>query len=128
MESALIAVISQRLVRKICPLCGEPYHLSQKELEALHLSEEELAGLPIRKGFGCSQCRGTGYLGRTAVFEIMPITDELRTLIHNNAAAHIIRSVAIKEGMQTLLASAIAKLKDGVTTSKEVLRIIGGVL
>jgi type II secretory ATPase GspE/PulE/Tfp pilus assembly ATPase PilB-like protein len=127
-ESALIAVVSQRLVRKVCDFCGEPYTPSQQEIRALLLSEEELENFSIRKGFGCTQCRGTGYVGRTAIFEMMPITDGIRTLIHNNAAAHLIRNTAIKEGMFTLRASAIAKFKAGITTSEEVLRVIGGVL
>ena len=126
-ESALVGVMSQRLVRKVCEMCGEPYRPAQAELQALGLTEEELVGLPIRKGFGCSHCRGTGYAGRTAIFEMMPITDGVKLLAHDHMAAHLIRKAAAKEGMRTLLDSAMEKFKAGVTTSEEVLRILGGV-
>lgn len=125
MESTLLAVVCQRLVRKVCDMCGEPYRPSERELDMLQLTEEQLAGLPIRKGFGCPKCHGTGYFGQTAVFEIMPITDEIRTLIHKNAAAHIIRNAAIQEGMKTLKDSAMAKFKAGIITAEEVLRAMG---
>ena len=125
MESALVAVVSQRLVRKICDMCGEPCTPSTRKLDLLQLTEEQIAGFPIRKGFGCPKCRETGYFGQTAVFEIMPITDEIRTLIHKNAAAHIIRNAAIEGGMKTLKDSAMAKFKAGVITAEEVLRVMG---
>lgn len=125
LESSLIAVVSQQLVRKVCDYCREPYTLSQNEMQALGLSEENVEEFSLQKGRGCSRCGGTGYSGRTAIFEIMKITDGLRTLIHNNAAAHQIEDLAIKEGMRTLKDSAIAKLKAGMTTSEEVLRIMG---
>ena len=127
LESALVGVVSQRLVRKVCNMCGEPYRPSQMEFQAMNIAEEELVGLPIRKGCGCQHCRGTGYLGRTAVFEIMPITDGVKLLVHDNMAAHLIRKAAIKEGMRTLQQSVMEKFKAGITTSEEVIRIIGGV-
>ncbi len=126
-ESALIGVVSQQLVRKVCDMCGEPYSPSQQEMDVLQLSEDDLRGLPIRKGFGCQACRGTGYLGRTAIFEIMPITDGIKLLVHDNMAAHLIKRAAEREGMHTLQDSAMAKFKAGLTTSEEVLRIIGGI-
>ena len=126
-ESALVGVVSQRLVRKVCNMCGEPYRPSLMELQAMNITEEELVGLPIRKGCGCQHCRGTGYSGRTAVFEIMPITDGVKLLVHDNMAAHLIRKAAIKEGMRTLQQSVMEKFKAGITNSEEVLRIIGGV-
>ncbi|MCP4401762.1 MAG: type II/IV secretion system protein [bacterium] len=126
METALLGVVSQRLVRKVCDLCGEPYRPSPGELQAMGLSEEDIAGFPIRKGFGCEQCRETGYSGRIAIFELMPITEGVKNQIHNSEAAHVIKKVAIQEGMQTLQDSAIAKFKAGITSSEEVLRVIGG--
>ncbi len=126
-ESALIGVISQRLVRKVCDMCGEPYRPSQAELQTMGITEEELVGMPIRKGCGCQHCRGTGYSGRTAIFEIMPITDGVKLLVHDKMAAHLIRRAAVREGMRTLQDSAMEKFKAGLTTSEEVLRIIGGV-
>ncbi|GAK57879.1 predicted ATPase [Candidatus Vecturithrix granuli] len=125
LESALVAVVSQRLVRKICDLCGEPCIPSKREMDILQLSEEDLTGLPIRKGFGCPKCRETGYFGQTAVFEIMPISDEIRSLIHNHAPAHLIRQTAIKEGMKTLKDNAMDKFKAGIIPADEVLRVMG---
>ncbi len=125
MESALTAVVSQRLVRKICDMCGEPCTPSKHKLDLLQLTDEDLVGLPIRRGFGCSKCRETGYFGQTAVFEIMPITDEIRALIHSHAAAHVIRQAAVKEGMKTLKDSAMAKFKAGIISVDEVLRAMG---
>ena len=80
----------------------------------------------MQKGVGCLKCRGTGYFGQTAVFEIMEITDEMRPLIHNNSGTHVIREAAIKAGMQTLRQQALEKMRAGVTTCEEVLRVTGG--
>jgi type II secretory ATPase GspE/PulE/Tfp pilus assembly ATPase PilB-like protein len=80
----------------------------------------------VQKGVGCTKCRGTGYQGQTAIFEIMTITDEMRPLIKNNAGTHAIRQAAMKAGMQTLRQQAIEKMREGVTTSEEVLRVTGG--
>ena len=126
METVLLGVVSQRLVRKICDMCGEPYKPSAEELQAMGLTEEDIAGFPIRRGFGCEKCRETGYYRRTAIFELMPITEGVKNQIHSQSAAHIIKKVAIQEGMQTLRDSAIAKLKSGLTSTEEVLRVIGG--
>jgi general secretion pathway protein E len=125
-ESTLIAVLAQRLVRKICNNCRTPYMLSPQEISALKLSDNETDGLNLFKGIGCTKCRGTGYFGRIAVFEVMPVGDEIRSLIHKNAGAQDIQKQALKEGMHTLRESAIAKMKAGITTVEEVLRVTGG--
>lgn len=125
-ESTLIAVLAQRLVRKICNNCRRPYTLSPQEISALKFSDTETDALNLFKGIGCTKCRGTGYFGRIAVFEVMPVGDEIRNLIHNNAGAQDIKKQALKEGMHTLKESAIAKMKAGITTVEEVLRVTGG--
>ncbi len=124
-ESVLIAVLAQRLVRKICNNCRRPYTPSPQELVALNLSDEEFRELNLFKGVGCTKCRGTGYYGRIAIFEVMPISEAIRNLIHNNAGAQDIKKQALKEGMQTLRESAIAKMKAGITTLEEVIRVTG---
>lgn len=125
-ESTVLAVIAQRLLRRICPACGKPYKLSSEELSALHLSQEHVEKGMFLKGTGCIKCRGTGYLGQTAIFELMEVTDALRVFIHDNAGAHILKHTAVHEGMRTLRDQAVAKMSAGVTTCEEVLRVTGG--
>jgi general secretion pathway protein E len=124
-ESTLIAVVAQRLVRKICNGCRRPYTTSPQDKTVLSLPEEETRDLTLFKGIGCPKCRGTGYFGRIGIFEIMPISGEIRHLIHINAGAQDIKKAALKEGMHTLRESAIAKMKAGVTTFEEVIRVTG---
>ena len=125
-ESTLIAVLAQRLIRKVCETCGKIYNPSPQEIVPLNLSQAEIKALTLRKGVGCTKCRGTGYYGRTAIFEIMAISDKIRQMIHNNAGAQELKKQAISEGMHTLRESAIKKMKAGITTLEEVLRVTGG--
>jgi general secretion pathway protein E len=125
-ESSVIAVIAQRLIRKICDNCARPYQLTQQELVMLQCSAEEIGKFPLQKGTGCEKCRGTGYFGQTAIFESMEITDDIRSLIHNNAGAHAIKNTAIQHGMRPLRTQAIEKMKTGFTTCEEVLQVTGG--
>jgi general secretion pathway protein E len=125
-ESTVIGVIAQRLIRKICDNCTQPYQLPQQEIAMLQFSKEEVKKFSLHKGAGCEKCRGTGYFGQTALFEVMEITDEIRELIHNNAGAYAIERAAIKQGMHTLRVQAIEKMKAGITTCEEVLRVTGG--
>ncbi|PIE32968.1 type II secretion system protein E [candidate division KSB3 bacterium] len=124
-ESTLIASIAQRLVRKVCNVCGEPYTPTERELASLKISETEGKGMSLKKGQGCTKCRGTGYYGRNAIFEIMAVTPKIRKLIHHSAGAQDIQQQATKEGMRTLRQSAIQKMKDGITTIEEVIRVTG---
>jgi general secretion pathway protein E len=124
-ESTLIAVLAQRLVRKICQNCRQPSILSDQDIIALNLPPEELRSSQFFHGTGCTKCRGTGYYGRIAIFEVMPVSEEIRHLIHINAGSQEVQKMARKEGMQMLRESAIAKLKDGITTAEEVLRVTG---
>ncbi len=125
-ESTVIGVIAQRLLRRICDNCGKAYQLSPQEMAALHFTKEDAERLSLKKGSGCMKCRGTGYFGQTAIFETMEITEELRALIHSNAGSYAIKGAAIKGGMKTLRAKAIEKMVAGITTCEEVLRVTGG--
>ena len=125
-ESTLIAVIAQRLVRQICTVCSKPYLPSSKEIAALNLPAAETQNLTLCKGAGCVKCRGTGYWGRIGIFEVMPVSDAIRHLIHTNAGSQDIQKTAFKEGMHSLRESAVAKMKAGVTTLEEVIRVTGG--
>jgi general secretion pathway protein E len=124
-ESTLIAVLAQRLVRKICNNCRQPYTFTKNDAIALNLPLEEVQAVQFFHGAGCGRCRGTGYHGRIAVFEVMPIGNEIRYLIHTNSSAQDIKTMARKNGMHSLRESAIAKLQAGITTVEEVLRVTG---
>ncbi len=125
-ESTLIAVLAQRLVRKVCDSCAQTYTPTLKQITALNLTEENPKELTFQKGKGCTKCRGTGYYGRTAIYEIMPVSEVIRQLIHKNAGSQEIKKQAMKQGMHTLRQSAIKKLKAGITTLEEVIRVTGG--
>lgn len=119
--STLNAVIAQRLVRRVCADCKLPWRPSPAELSGLGFSEADLGKTPsLARGKGCEKCLGTGYFGRTAIFEILVIDDELKDLVHRKATAIEIRDLGRKKGMRTLREDGIHKALDGVTTLEEV--------
>ena len=122
-SSSLLLVVSQRLVRKVCDSCKVPYHPSEEVVMKLGLSPEELKKIRFFKGEGCNECNNTGYKGREGIYEVMPITPAIKHLIARGATAYEIRQQAIEEGMITLREAAILKLKRGITTPEEVLRV-----
>lgn len=124
LSSSLLGVVSQRLVRKICPYCRISYPADAKIITALDLDPAEHEGLILQKGLGCPACFRTGYLGRTGIFEIMIVNDELRELIFQQIPKDILRRVAIDMGMQTLKSSAVDKVLQGTTTVEEVYRVV----
>jgi type IV pilus assembly protein PilB len=124
LSSSLLAVVSQRLIRKICPYCRVSYIADSTVVAALDLDPIEYEGLTLHRGLGCPACFQTGYLGRTGVFEIMEINDELRELIFQQIPKDILRRVAVDLGMQTLKSSAVDKVLDGTTTVEEVYRVV----
>ncbi len=123
--SSMVLVMAQRLVRKVCSHCAEPYSPPEEELKKLHFSDEELKGATIMKGKGCPVCGGTGYKGRLAVYEIMPITEEIREMITAGDTAMDLKKKAMANGMYTLHKSARIKFLRGETTLEEVLRVTG---
>jgi len=116
--TSLRIVIAQRLVRKICPFCKERYTVDDNLLNRLGLSEKT----ELYRGKGCDYCNGTGYSGRTAVIEMLPITEKIADLIMAGASANRIRKEATKNGMLTLREHGLVKIKEGETTMDEVLR------
>ncbi len=121
-SATLRGVISQRLIRRICPYCGEEYEPQRDEVERLNLKMQP--GMKFRYGKGCQHCYNTGYSGRIAVFEIMMITPEVRELIYKNAGRKAIEEELYKTGNFVSLKDAGAKLVlEGVTTAYEVMRI-----
>ena len=124
-NTTLIGVIAQRLVRKICPHCADWYHISEDEGAILGMAREKSQTIKVAVGAGCPQCRGTGYFGRTAVFEIMEVTDKIRTALEESTTPAKLKQIAQTEGFTTLRENAIRILLKGITTVDEVVRITG---
>jgi type IV pilus assembly protein PilB len=120
--SSLIGATAQRLVRKICPKCKEPQTPSKEVLEHLGFRVDE--GVTFYKGAGCDNCNHTGYKGRVAISEILPITPEIQRLILKQASSKEILTEAKRLGMKTLLDDALMKAAEGVTTLEEVIRVV----
>jgi general secretion pathway protein E len=119
--STLEAVLAQRLVRRICAACRVSDAPSAADLSALGL--EVAAGTKLWRGRGCDECRGTGYRGRTGIYELFAVTEEARSLILRRAPSRDIRRVAVEGGMITLRLDGWAKACEGVTTVEEILRV-----
>lgn len=124
-ESTLIAIIAQRLVRTICSHCREPYQPDQDELATLGVTHRPATPPVFMRGKGCVHCRNSGYRGRTAIYEMMPIDDPIRELIRQQKGSREIKRAAQKAGMRTLRTNGIRKVFRGVTTVEEVLRVTG---
>jgi len=118
--SSVIGVLAQRLVRLICPACKELFTPPRELIEKISLLENDIVAY---HGIGCEECRYTGYRGRTGIFELMIINEEMRQLILEKASADIIRQKAILQGMQVLRIDGLQKIKQGITTIEEVLRV-----
>ena len=124
-SASTIGIMAQRLVRTICPTCIEPipYTDEIRSVVKKHFGIGEEFQPKLFKGRGCTICRGTGYKGRTGVFEMMRVTPSIRQLILNDASTDEIRKTAIREGMRTLEKSALAKVLQGITTLDEAMRV-----
>ena len=120
--SALNIICAQRLVRLICPVCREEHKTPVEILQSLGIPDEEIDSMVLYKGKGCKNCSGTGYKGRTGLYEVMDNTPAIQELILSGATASELRRVARSEGMLTLREAGVMKLKNGKTTVDEVLR------
>ncbi len=118
--SSVEMIVAQRLVRLICPKCREQD--PGKEFAALRAQMGAEIPEVLYRGRGCHECRGTGFRGRTGVFELMPMTDEVRALIQEHADSGAIRKVAVKQGMNSLRGDGWRLVREGRTTVEEVLR------
>jgi type II secretory ATPase GspE/PulE/Tfp pilus assembly ATPase PilB-like protein len=121
---ALIGVVAQRLVRRLCVHCRRQYALPEETLRALNISEGDAAGISFFKAVGCDQCNHTGYRGRIGIYEVMRVTDKLRRLIASRGSEDQIREAAISAGMITLGEDGLSKVKQGITTAEELLRVV----
>jgi general secretion pathway protein E len=125
LQSTLRAVIAQRLVRVLCDRCKERHELSGADIDAdprykvLGFAPGETVCRPV----GCERCGGVGYRGRSGVFEVLVLTDEIRHLIGKNTDSKLIHAAALREGMTAMVDDATAKCRAGVTSAAEVLRV-----
>jgi type IV pilus assembly protein PilB len=122
--SALIGVVAQRLVRRLCLQCRRQYTPEADTLRALNLSEAAAAQFVFYKAVGCEDCNHTGYRGRMGIYEVMRVSDKIRRLVAQRASEDIIRDAAIASGMITLGEDALAKVKSGVTSAEELFRVV----
>jgi len=120
--SSTRALMAQRLVRKICKKCAEPYRPTEVEMRALNLTPDNMKDATFLIGHGCNNCSNTGYRGRMGIFEIFLIDDEARKLIYDKAPSSALRARAREMGMRTLREDGIRKVLAGLTTPDEVIR------
>ena len=125
LSSTLLGVVAQRLLRTICQHCRAGTFLTEEQIEALHIKMPQGDGkkLTVFYGEGCPACRGTGYFGRTAIYEVLPVNDKIVRLMNDRSDAKEIVKAARIDGMMTLREAGIKKLAQGHTTFEEVLRV-----
>ncbi|MCP4396323.1 MAG: Flp pilus assembly complex ATPase component [bacterium] len=121
--SNLMAVVAQRLARKICPKCKTEYVPDTQELQQIGISESMAAGVTFYKGLGCEVCLDTGYYGRIGLYEIFAPNTDLRNLIAERPSPHVLKQQALKAGMKNMLQDGIEKVLQGVTSIAEVARV-----
>jgi len=122
--SALIGVIAQRLVRRLCISCRRQYTPETETLRALGIADADAAQFVFYRSVGCEECNHTGYRGRIALYEVMRVSDKVRRLIAQKGGEDMIREAAVEAGMITLGEDGLAKVKAGVTTAEELLRVV----
>jgi type IV pilus assembly protein PilB len=121
--SALNCIMAQRLVRIICMNCRRPKQFSTTELKEAGLDPAAWSGVTLMEGAGCLECSGTGYHGRTAICELLDLTDRIREMIVDRRPTSEIKRIARDEGMITLRESGLAKIRDGITSVKEINKV-----
>ncbi|MCB0317303.1 MAG: type IV-A pilus assembly ATPase PilB [Bdellovibrionales bacterium] len=121
--SSINTILAQRLARKVCPDCGETVEVNPEVLVNIGIPPEEAKHITIRQGSGCDTCSGTGYKGRIALYEVLPMSEEIKEFVLNGATSAEIKREAVRLGMLTLRQSGLDALKAGITTIEEVLRV-----
>ena len=122
--SALIGVVAQRLVRRLCHQCRRQYTPDAETLRALNMTEDTAAHFVFYKAAGCEDCNHTGYRGRMGIYEVMRVNDKIRRLVAQRAGEDMVRDAAIASGMITLGEDALAKVKAGLTSAEELFRVV----
>jgi len=121
--SSVNLIMAQRLARIVCPKCREPHEIPAKVMVDLGVPPEEATNVTGYRGTGCPNCGGTGFRGRSALYEMMEMTDAIRELVLSGASATELKRQAMIDGMTTLRQSGIDKVRQGTTTVEEVLRV-----
>jgi general secretion pathway protein E len=121
-SSTVVGIIAQRLLRKICPDCKKERFLTDKEIDYLQLEKREYR---VYDGEGCSECRGTGFKGRTGIFEVLDFTENIKSLITDTVELDTLYDATRKEGLINLRQVAIRKMLEGVTAYEEVIAVTG---
>ncbi|HTI98603.1 MAG TPA: GspE/PulE family protein [Dongiaceae bacterium] len=121
-SSTLVAVLGQRLVRRICKDCRSPFEPTETQLALLNLSPHDLGDKVFYYGRGCSTCHDTGYKGRKGIYELLAMSDPIRTLINDRAPTLVLRQKAVELGMVTLREDGLRSIFDGATTIEEVVK------
>ncbi len=121
--ASVVMILAQRLARRICPDCKQPITVPEQSLLDLGIKPEEIPGLTLYKGVGCRNCASTGYKGRVALYEVMPFWEPLKEMVLNGASTVEIKLEAIRLGMKSLRMSGVQKLREGLTTVEEVVRV-----
>ena len=119
---SVILIAAQRLIRKVCKKCAQPHKVPENALLDMGFEKDEFRDLNILKPKGCEACNNTGYKGRIALYEVMPINDDIREMILNRVQSRDVKKKAIEQGMITLRRSGLIKIKNGITSVEEVLR------
>jgi type IV pilus assembly protein PilB len=123
-SASVIGVLAQRLGRRICPNCKEPYKPPAEALHRVGFNVDDMDNVVFYRGRGCEQCRHTGYRGRTGIFELMLVNEEIQDLIVKRAPLSEIRNAALANGMKTLKMDGFQKVLEGITTVEEVMRVV----
>jgi type IV pilus assembly protein PilB len=123
LSSSLVMTQAQRLYRKLCPFCRQATEIPEKTLRFNHLDPDEFKDVTFFSAKGCPKCGGLGYKGRGALMEILLISDELKAKLLQTAEASALREVAVRNGMRTLRMTGLNKVREGITTIDEVLRV-----
>jgi type IV pilus assembly protein PilB len=121
-STTLMAVLAQRLVRTVCKKCRTPFEPTESQLSLLNLSPHDIGEKVFYYGRGCSTCNDTGYKGRKGIFELLVITEPIRTLINERAPSVVLRQKAVELGMVTLREDGLRGIFDGDTTIEEVVK------
>ncbi len=122
-SSTLLGAMAQRLVKKICTTCAEEFEIEEETLYKMGFPVTGKGAMTLKRGTGCRECRGTGYKGRCGIFEIFPLSIQMKAMIADGKSTEEMRQVAIREGMTTLREDAWKKVRAGITTYEEAIRV-----
>ncbi|MEA1927652.1 MAG: ATPase, T2SS/T4P/T4SS family, partial [Candidatus Auribacterota bacterium] len=122
-SSSVVGIMAQRLVRNICPHCRESYPAREESLREIGLTLDDLPDGKLYRGLGCEKCYQSGYMGRSGIFEILLVDDDIRRMILERTNTGVIKKAALKKGMLTLRMSGAQKVAEGITTIEEVIRV-----